>query len=100
VTGPPPHDPHTEAADVDEPLLDEVQLDRALADGDDELGVQLRALLDPGAAVRDRTKADVDRALRSTNTMDALLDLAGVGWWTLRALLTDDRGPADGDGGR
>lgn len=100
MTGPSPHDPHSEAADIDDPSLDEVQLDRALAEGDDELGVQLRALLDPGAAVQERTKADVDRALRSTNTMDALLDLAGVGWWTLRALLTDDRGSADGEGGR
>lgn len=100
MTGPSPQDPHTDGTDVDDPSLDEAQLDRALAEGDQALGAQLRALLDPGAAVGDRTKADVDRALRSTNTMDALLDLAGVGWWTLRALLTDDRGSADGEGGR
>jgi hypothetical protein len=82
-------------AALDEAALDEAALDLALADEDAALGTQLRALLDPGGERRARTAADVDRALRSRNTLGATLDLLSVGWWTARTLLTDDRSPAD-----
>ena len=89
-------DPFDDARpDPDDPVLDESLLDRALAEDDTELASQLRALLDPDATFGERTANDVDRALRSRNTLGAALDLLGVGWWTARALLTDDHRPAD-----
>ncbi len=86
-------DPELDSADAAD--VDERALDRALAEDDSELALQLRALLDPDDDLGARTAQDVDRALRSRNTMGAALDLLGVGWWTARALLTDDHRPAD-----
>jgi hypothetical protein len=83
----------------DTPLeMDEAELDRALADDDAAaLGIHLRSLLDPDTELTSRTANDVGRALRSRNTTAAALDLLGVGWWTVRALLTDDTRSADRD---
>lgn len=84
-----------DAAQADDPMLDEHALERELAQQDDDLGRQLRALLDPGDDLRQRTAADVDRALRGRSTVGAALELLGVGWWTAAALLTDDDPHAD-----
>lgn len=89
--GPHPRRPDPE----DETALDETALDRELAEDDADLALHLRALLDPDETFGERTANDVDRALRSRNTLGAALDLLGVGWWTARALLTDDHRPAD-----
>lgn len=96
------HDPNPAVTDpgidelleVDE-LLDDEALDRELAASDQLLSTQLRELLDPDEALGRRTAVDVGRALRSRSTMAAALDLLGTGWWTARALLTDDPGRAD-----
>lgn len=80
---------------ADDEALDEGALDRALAVQDADLARQLRALLDPGEDLRQRTAADVDRALRGRSTLGAALELLGVGWWTAASLLTDDDPRAD-----
>ncbi len=81
--------------DVVDEVVDEAALDRELAAGDDLLSAQLRRLLDPGEELGTRTAVDVGRALRSRSVAGATLDLLGTGWWTARALLTDDRASAD-----
>jgi hypothetical protein len=92
VEPPVPNEP-----DLDEPDLDETELDRALAAADPQLTAHLRTLLDPDADLTARTATDVDRALRSRDTLGAALELLGLGWWTTRALLTDDTRSADRD---
>lgn len=77
--------------------LDERELDRALAEDDPLLQVHLRALFDPGSDLTERTATDVDRALRSRDSLGAALELLGVGWWTARALLTESTRSADRD---
>jgi len=77
--------------------LDEAELDRALAANSDDLRADLRILLDPGHELLGRTAAEVDRTLRSRDTVGAALDLLTLGWWTARAVLTDDRRPADAE---
>ena len=62
---------------------------------DDELSARLRALLDPSTDLRDRTRTDVDRALRGRSVLATVFDLLGLGLWTTRALLSDHAGPAD-----
>lgn len=89
---PAPNDPAPVETD-----LDEAELDRALAAADPQLTSQLRTLLDPDADLATRTASDVDRALRSRDTLGAALELLGLGWWTARALLTDDTRSADRD---
>lgn len=81
----------------DESQWDEAELDRALEEDDRLLVEHLRTLLDPDADLGTRTVKDVDRALRGRNTLGSTLDLLGIGWWTARALLTDDHAPADRD---
>ncbi|MEI2700456.1 MAG: hypothetical protein V9E94_19780 [Microthrixaceae bacterium] len=84
----------------EDPDTDERALELALAESDPVLTGRLRELLDPGETVSQRTAADVDRSLRAHNPTVAAADLLGVGWRTLRLLLTDDIDRADrGDEG-
>jgi len=83
--------------DLLDELVDEAALDRALEASPEDLRTDLRTLLDPGHELQHRTVAEVDRALRSRDTVGAALDLLTVGWWTARAVLTDDRRPADAE---
>ncbi len=88
-------EPHDELLDGDEQAVE-----RALDQTDPILTGQLRELLDPGDPgdlVRQRTAADVDRTLRAHNPMSSAADVLGVGWRTMRLLLTDDVHPADRD---
>ncbi len=82
---------------VDEELLDDADLDDALAAGPVALRADLRTLLDPDHELLRRTAAEVDRTLRSRDTIGAALDLLTLSWWTGRAVLTDDRRPADAE---
>jgi hypothetical protein len=75
--------------------LDEDALDELLDGQDALLGDRLRQRLDPGDQLHQRAAADVDRALRSRTTLGATVELLGVGWWTLRSLLTDGPDAAD-----
>jgi len=86
----------TDETTADE-LVDEAELDRALAASAEDLRADLRTLLDPGSELRGRTAAEVDRTLRSRDAVGAALDLLTLGWWTTRAVLTDDRRPADAE---
>lgn len=70
---------------------EEYELDQ----GDDELTVRLRSLLDADHDLRGRTSADVERTLRGRSLLATGLELLGLGWWTTRALLSDEVGPAD-----
>jgi hypothetical protein len=81
--------------DTGDEVLPDDELDRQLAEHDGALSDQLRALLDPDGDLRRRTASDVDRSLRSTDTLGAALELLSVGWWTARTVLTDDHRPAD-----
>ena len=83
--------------ELDERELDERELDRALAEDDPLLRGHLQALFDPGSDLNERTATDVDRALRSRDSVGAALELLGVGWWTARALLTEATRSADRD---
>ena len=83
--------------DDDRRLVDEAELDRALATSPTTLRADLRTLLDPDRELGRRTATEVDRALRSRDTVGAALDLLTLGWWTARAVLTDDRRPADAE---
>jgi hypothetical protein len=89
-----PTPPADDIDPVDDAVADD-ELDRELAAADGVLSEQLRALLDPGGDLRRRTADDVDRSLRSTDTLGAALELLSVGWWTVRTVLTDDHRPAD-----
>ena len=74
---------------------DDQAVELALEESDPVLTGRLRELLGPGELVRQRTAADVDRALRAHSPTGAAADLLGVGWRTMRLLLTDDVDPAD-----
>ncbi len=89
-----PTPPADDVDPIDDELADE-ELDRELAAADGVLSDQLRALLDPGGDLHRRTADDVDRNLRSTDTLGAALELLSIGWWTVRTVLTDDHRPAD-----
>ncbi len=71
--------------------LDELAIERELSGADELLSSQLRELLDPAAGLRERTAQDIDRSLRGRSSVTAALDLLGLGWWTAKALLGDDR---------
>ena len=83
------------AADQDdlglEDELDELAIERELSGADELLSAQLRELLDPAAGLSERTATDIDRSLRGRSSLTAALDLLGLGWWTAKALLGDDR---------
>ena len=74
------------------------ELDRELDDHDGELGEQLRALLAPASDLGRQTTHHVDRARRGRSVLGTGLDLLGLGWFTVRELLTDAPRPADGEG--
>lgn len=89
-------DPMDGPMDDFEDELDEQELDRELSDADEMLSSQLRALLDPAAGLKERTAQDIDRSLRGRSGLTAALDLLGLGWWTAKALLGDDRADDEG----
>jgi len=76
--------------------LDEEALDALLADQDAALGSSLRALLEPPEDIGQRTTQVVNRALQGRSALSIGMDLFGLGFWTLRTILSDDPAPADG----
>jgi hypothetical protein len=89
----PPGDPSLQDATTE----DMSAVDQALEDDTGDLGASLRALLEPPGDIRRRTADVVGRELRGRSAMDLGLDLLGLGWWTVRTILTDDPTPADGE---
>lgn len=75
----------------DQEELDELAIERELSGADELLSAQLRELLDPEAGLRERTAQDIDRSLRGRSSVGAAMELLGLGWWTAKALLGDDR---------
>jgi hypothetical protein len=88
------HDP-TPDPDEDEPF-DDLAFDDELGDG--HLGEHLRALLAPDEGLERHTTHHVDRTLRGRSVLGTGLDLLGLGWLTMRELLTDEPRRADGEG--
>jgi hypothetical protein len=83
--------------DPDDGFDDELDgLDDDLADG--HLGEHLRALLAPDQDLERHTTHHVDRTLRGRSVLGTGLDLLGLGWLTMRELLTDEPRRADGEG--
>ena len=59
------------------------------------LGAHLRELLAPGADLGRQTTHHVDRTLRARSALSTGLDLFGLGWHTIRTVLTDEPTGAD-----
>lgn len=76
--------------DLDDPM----DLDESFDDADG-LGEQLRSLIDPAADLTERTLDDVEGTMRARSALAMGLDLLGVGWWTVTAILTDEPSCAD-----
>ena len=94
------HDPMPEPDDPFDDELDGLdamdETDDDLADG--HLGEHLRALLAPDQDLERHTTHHVDRTLRGRSVLGTGLDLLGLGWLTMRELLTDEPRRADGEG--
>ena len=92
-TGSRPGDLDAELDHVDERDLDaELDLDEEL------LGDRLRELLAPEEDLGRQTTHQVDQTLRARSVMATGMDLLGLGWLTMRELLTDEPTRADGEG--
>jgi hypothetical protein len=92
-----PADPRGDPFRQEATTEDMSAVERALDDDIGDLGASLRALLEPPGDIRRRTAAVVGRELRGRSAVDLGLDLLGLGWWTVRTILTDDPTPADGE---
>lgn len=77
--------------------LPEEELDAELDHDDPRLRDELRQLLDPGTDLQRRASDDIDRTLRGRSFLTTGLDLIGLGWWTAKEMLRDDRPHADGE---
>lgn len=84
------HDPF-DAVDDEDTLDDELDAHEGL------LGAHLRELLAPEVDLGRQTTHHVDRTLRARSVLATGLDLLGVGWLTMRELLTDEPSRADGE---
>ena len=98
----PEHDMYTDVGldlDGELDLGAELDLDAEL-DGDEGLlGHRLRELLAPEADLGRQTTHQVDQTLRARSVMATGMDLLGLGWLTMRELLTDEPPRADGESG-
>lgn len=61
------------------------------------LGAHLRELLAPEDDLGRQTTHQVDRTLRARSVLATGLDLLGLGWLTMRELLTEEHLRADGE---
>jgi len=75
----------------------ELQLDAELAGDEGLLGHRLRELLAPEDDLFSQTTHQVDRTLRARSALAVGMDLLGLGWLTMRELLTDEPSRADGE---
>jgi hypothetical protein len=97
ATNDPNDDPNDEVDDpIDEVDLDEGRLDAELDAGGGDLGVSLRALLEPPTGIERRTADTVEETLRGRSAVSLGMDLLTLGWRTVATILTDDPPPADG----
>jgi len=94
-----PDDGSPPGEDLDDHAVDEAALDAELAEAEQaqgDLGVSLRALLEPPGDIEQRTADGVDRSLHGRSALSLGMDLLGLGWLTITTILTDDLPPADG----